>query len=47
MVEGAGWVLQPEVIQEDLPDSRRPTRLGFNLIAPVRTASIRLTITRP
>jgi hypothetical protein len=42
---GAAWTLQPEVLHEDLPGKRLPTRLGFNLSQPVRTAEIRMTIT--
>jgi len=44
-VEGAGWELQPEVLQEDLQAKRQATRLGFNLTTPMRTATIRMTIT--
>jgi hypothetical protein len=45
VVEGAGWILQPEVLREDLQAGRPATRLGFNLTAPVRTATVRMTIT--
>ncbi|MEO6873903.1 MAG: heparinase II/III family protein [Opitutaceae bacterium] len=44
-VEGAGWLLQPEVLREELQAGRPATRLGFNLTTPVRTATIRMTIT--
>jgi len=44
-VEGAGWTLQPEVLREDLPGRRQPTRLGIVLSAPVRRATIRVVIT--
>jgi len=42
---GANWTMQPEILREDLPGHRQPTRLGFNLTSPVRTATIRMTIT--
>ena len=44
-VEGGTWKLRPEVLQEDLPAKRLPTRLGLTLDAPVRAASITVKIT--
>ena len=44
-VEGGTWKLQPEVLQEDLPGKRFPTRLGIALDGPVRAASVVLKIT--
>jgi hypothetical protein len=44
-VEGGRWKLRPEVLQEDLPAKRLPTRLGLALDAPVSAASITVKIT--
>ena len=46
-VNGGSWKLRPEVLQEDLPAKRLPTRLGLALDAPVRAASITVKITPP
>jgi len=43
-VDGGSWKLRSEVLQEDLPAKRLPTRLGLALDAPVRAASITVKI---
>jgi len=42
---GGAWKLRSEVLQEDLPGKRQPTRLGLALDVPVRTATVTLIIT--
>ena len=44
-VEGGTWKLRSEVLQEDLPGKRQPTRLGLALETPVRTATVTVRIT--
>jgi hypothetical protein len=40
----ADWTLREEAINEDLPNKRKPTRLGLALNAPVTTATITVTV---
>jgi hypothetical protein len=43
--EGGPWQLRAEILQEDLPGKRQPTRLGLALVKPVEKATITVTIT--
>ncbi|AOS44337.1 Heparinase II/III-like protein [Lacunisphaera limnophila] len=43
-VEGGSWKLRSELLQEDLPGKRQPTRLGLALDAPVLRATITVRI---
>ncbi|MDI1249177.1 MAG: heparinase II/III family protein [Lacunisphaera sp.] len=44
-VSGGAWKLRAEVLPEDLPGKRQPTRLGLALEHPVRTATVTVRIT--
>jgi hypothetical protein len=44
LVEGTGFEIQAESIEEDLSGRKKPTRLGINLPQPVTDAVISLTI---
>ena len=43
-VTGAGFEIQPDIIQEDVSARKKPTRLGINLTEPVTHALVSLTI---
>lgn len=40
----APWTLRPEVLDENLPGGRKPTRLGLTLTDPVSTARLTVTV---
>jgi hypothetical protein len=40
----APWKLRPEVIEENLPGGKKPTRLGFALEQPVTRATLTFTV---
>jgi len=43
-VEGGSWKLRPELLQEDLPAGRIPTRLGLAMDTAIRTATVTVRI---
>jgi hypothetical protein len=42
---GAPFKIKAETLNEDVPTSRKPLRLGIALTTPIQTASVTLTIT--
>jgi hypothetical protein len=42
---GAPFKIKAETLNEDVPASRKPLRLGIALTTPIQTASVTLTIT--
>jgi len=43
-INGSGFEIQQETINEDVIDSKKPTRIGINLTEPVTHAFISLKI---